>query len=859
MMRESEKDPIRELSEQSQTGNLARVIPLTGRARINKPLTYRIPERFRDAVEIGSIVAVPVRNSSMIGVVIGFEVEDETHEASPFTIRDILAVYTDEKILDADRIVIARWMASYYACGLRDALAPLCPEVRALQTSRVLITDDPVKLLDAVKALGLLFSGQDAIKFEEIEGGFRIDRTDLYDALTGGGLDKERAERTIRGLVDSGILKEDFAIRTRIKQLGRTSHLVLTNSGREMDLTRLRSPKQVDVLRILKDVGGTLSREELLREIPGCQSALIALVKKGFLEEIVDISLLPETSPTFIDLTLSAAQVSAVKEITSALETGKSKTFLLFGITGSGKTEVYIESCRRAIELGKRATVLVPEIALTHQAVRRFMQAFPGRIALLHSELTERERLHEWRAVRRGERDIVIGARSALFAPMPDRGLIVIDEEAETAYKQHQRPRYHARDVGRRMAREEGGVLVLGSATPSVESYYAASKGLYTLLRLPARVVGGELPEVQVVCPDIVIGDEPTSERESFDVDGREIPVRLLSSVLRDELKKTLDAGRQAMLFLNLRGFARSLICSKCGWVARCPGCEISLAYHRREHTQVCHHCGHLESAVMRCKRCGNENVRFLGWGTERLEAEVRALFPAAKLMRMDRDTVASRGRRRQIVDAMHRGEVDVLIGTQMIAKGLDFPTVRLVGVVSADQSLHIPDFRAAERTFQLITQVIGRAGRSDDIEREGGGIAIIQSFDPGNRVLQTACSQDYESFYETEIQLRFRFGYPPAVHLARVVVSGKDQRAVMGMSEEFAQRLGEVKPEDDASILGPAPAPFEKLEGNWRFHLILKGSKVSTLVRWLVAVRRVIKPGKGIKIDVDIDPLSML
>ena len=792
-----------------------RVVPVTGGARIGRSLTYGVPVRFRKAMAIGSVVAVPVRTLVRIGVVVAFEEKDEADVASPYEIRDIQAVFSEEALLGRHEIETARWMASYYACGLSDALIPFTPEIRALSATKMLVAPDAERIEEAIASLGLLFAGSKTFDFEPAaDGGLRVVRSELEDALKSGGLDSARIDEIIKGWIKSGVIREEIGIRTRVRHLGKESYLVVTSKGKEIDYIKLKSARQAEILRVLRDVGGILSREELVCEVPSAQSGLVALVKKGLIEEIVDSSLLPSIEPECSSLVLSAAQTVAVREISKSLDAARPDAFLLFGITGSGKTEVYVEVCKKALSMGKKATVLVPEIALTHQAVRRFMQMFPRRVALLHSELTERERLHEWRDVRRGKRDIVIGARSALFVPVPDRALIIIDEESETAYKQQQRPRYHAREVARRMSKAEGSVMVMGSATPAVETYYAAKKGIYKLLNLPARVVGGALPEVKIVCPDIVGGKEADEERGKISVDGRELPVSLLSSELREELRRTLDAGRQAMLFLNLRAFARTLICGKCGWVARCPGCEISLAYHRREHAQVCHHCGYREPARMVCGKCGHDEMRFLGFGTERLEAEVRALFPSARLARMDRDTVSTRGRRKSMVEAMRKGEVDFLVGTQMIAKGLDFPAVRLVGVISADQSLHIPDFRASERTFQLITQVIGRAGRSDDLEREGGGIAIIQSYDPENRVLQTACSQDFESFFENEIQLRLRFGYPPATHIARIVVSGADKEAVIATADTFADALGASRVGPELVMLGPAPAPFREARG---------------------------------------------
>jgi primosomal protein N' (replication factor Y) len=843
----------------SEVTQYARVVPLTGGGRISRSLTYFIPENLRDAVDIGSVVAIEVRRTLKIGIIIGFEDLDESDTATPFKIKEIHCLYTDESLVRPHDIEIARWLGSYYACSLRDALSPFTPEIRALQPVTVLVAPDRDLFLNSLSALGLLFSRPDSLSLDERpDGSVRVLRSELINDLKSGTMSEKKAEETVREWLASGVLRPEIAIRTRIRHIGQDNYLTLTALARESDWSKLRSESQRLVLSLLNEIGGTLARNEIVREIPRAKSALNSLVKKGFLEEIVDESLLPESGTPTSGMTLSDAQLDAVESVARAMESGLAETFLLFGVTGSGKTEVYIEACRRALALGKKATVLAPEIALTYQTVRRFMKAFPGRIALLHSELTERERLHEWRSVRRGTRDIVIGARSALFAPMPDRGLIIIDEESETAYKQQQRPRYHAREVARRMARAEGSVLLLGSATPSIESFHSARKGVYKLLRLPARVVGGALPEVRLVRPEASLVPGPP-RTETMDVDGKETPIGLLSPMLRDEISKTLQMHRQALLFLNVRGFAKSLICSDCGMVPMCPLCDISLTFHRKARIQLCHHCGHREPAPQSCPRCGNTDLKFLGWGTERLEDEVRTLFPNARLLRMDRDTVTTRGRRRSIVDAVRNREVDILLGTQMIAKGLDFPMMRLVGVISADQSLFLPDFRASERTFQLLTQVIGRAGRSDDLEQRGGGIAIIQSYDPENRILKAACSQDFESFYEYEIVLRQRFGYPPSLHLARVIISGADKSDVENLTTQLGRAFDAAKTDPDASLLGPASAPLERLEGKWRYHCLLKAARVSTIATWLVAARKRIRIPGGVKVEVDIDAMQML
>jgi len=852
-------EPGNEGAPEEVVRRYVRVVPVAGGGRIGKSLTYRIPTDLLPAVKVGTVVAVTVRNSKRIGVVTSFHEKDEVPEASPYVIKPVDAVYSEEDLLRGSDIDIARWLAGYYACSLRDALAPFTPEVRALQAVTTLYSDDREKFSEALNSLGLLFSRPEAVPIEYGEDGTaRVSREDLVDVIRMSGTSESGAKEIIKDWLNEEILQPRVSIRTKVRQLGRATWLSLTPDSREMDWSSIRSDKQKRVLEMLDRFGGTISREEITREIPGSQSAVRQLVKKGLATEIVDSSLVPHDRPLESTLRLSRAQDDAVKSISSVMNRGVSRTFLIFGVTGSGKTEIYIELSRQALANGKRVTILVPEIALTYQTVQRFMRAFPGRIALMHSELTERERLHEWRLVRRGERDIVIGARSALFAPIPDRGLIVIDEESETAYKQHQRPKYHVREVARRMSKMEGSVLVLGSATPSVESYHAALKGTYQLVKLPDRVVGGRLPEVQCIRPEEAIFSHKEDD-EKIEVEGKKLSIGLLSQTLREELSLTLQMKRQALLFLNLRGFAQSLICSKCGWVPMCENCDVSLTYHRRERIQLCHHCGHREHAVNVCDRCGNENLGFLGWGTERLEAEVHTLFPRARTLRMDRDSVGTRGRRRSIVEAMRKHEVDILLGTQMIAKGLDFPSVRLVGVISADQSLHVPDFRASERTFQLLTQVIGRSGRSEKLEREGGGVAVIQSFDPDNRVLKTACMQDYESFYAHEIKLRERFGYPPATHLARIILSSAEKSTAADAVFNLGRVLEKMQHGKDQAVLGPAPAPFEKLEGRWRFHVILKAPRVSILSSWIRSAIAVTRNPKGVKMDIDIDPMSML
>lgn len=834
----------------------ALVVPVSGSGRIDRSLVYSIPGEFRPAIKIGSIVAVGVRKSVRIGIVTGFMKPEKIDPPIREKIRPIRDVYADDELIGEWEVEVARWMSRYYACSLRDAFSPFIPEIKALRAISYLVVPDRNKFFSKINELGLLFSTSSEMKLEErSDGFFGTSNKALMDVLVSGGITEESASEKIDGWIDCGILQTDIVIRSKITHAGKGGYLTLSEIGRGINPSEIRSTKQRQVIELFLSVSPVLARDIVLREIPGSQSAIKTMLKKSLMEEIVDESLIPSGVHSPSDMELTVAQKAAVEKICDSTDKAEDQTFLLFGVTGSGKTEVYIEVCRHVLSLGKTATVLVPEIALTHQAVKRFMAVFPGRIALFHSELTDRERLHEWRAVRKGERDIVIGARSALFVPVKNRGVIIIDEESETAYKQHQRPRYNAREVARKMANMENSVVVLGSATPSVESFYRAKNNSYEMIALPDRVVGGQLPEVRITRPT----PRKSKDARTIKVKGKEFALGLISDKLKEELENTLNSNRQAILLLNQRGFSRTLICQECGWVPVCENCDVPLTYHRIGNIQLCHYCGHRERSSVRCGKCASDKLDYLGYGTERLEAEVRFIFPDARIHRMDRDTVRTRGRRKKIIDDMRAGNVDILVGTQMIAKGLDFPNVRLVGVVSADSSLFIPDFRASERTFQLLTQVVGRAGRSDALELEGGGIAIIQSYSPDNRVLQTASRQDYIEFYNSEIILRQKFGYPPSVKLARILFAGKNAGHVGSTSDLYSQMLKRSGAGDKIIVAGPAPAPLERLEGKYRYHIILKSVTTSDLAAVLGYMLKKFKPPADVKVEIDVDPVSMM
>jgi len=541
---------------------------------------------------------------------------------------------------------------------------------------------------------------------------------------------------------------------------------------------------------------------------------------------------------------LTVEQAGAVEVIGEAAAAGRAASFLLYGVTASGKTEVFLRVIEQVLEQGRQAIVLMPEISLTAQAVGIYRARFGDQVGVLHSALSVGERWDEWQRIRAGEARVVIGARSALFAPTPSVGLIVVDEEHETSYKQEQAPRYHSRDLALKRGELARCPVVLASATPSLESFYAAECGRHHLLRLPTRVEERPLPRVQVV--DIRSAGPRTT---------------ILSTPLRQGIGSRLEAGEQVILFLNRRGFATFLLCPACGEAVRCPDCRVSLTYHRQQRQVRCHHCGLAEKAPTVCIRCGGRNIRFSGFGTERVESELASVFPRARAVRLDRDTTARKGAHVRIVGQFRTAAADILIGTQMVAKGFDFPGVTLVGVVSADTSLNLPDFRAAERTFQLLTQVSGRSGRG---EKEGE--VVVQTFRPDHYSVSAAAQQDYEAFYRREIAVRQELDYPPFTRLANLVVSAEQEQQARERAEWLAERIrqliGRPCPQvigaGRLDVLGPAPAPIPKLRGKHRWHLVVRAPRGE-----LQGVLRKALSGAGdwagASVAVDVDPTSLM
>jgi primosomal protein N' (replication factor Y) len=542
------------------------------------------------------------------------------------------------------------------------------------------------------------------------------------------------------------------------------------------------------------------------------------------------------------DHTLTTAQSSVLEQIEEQMNSGDYSAFLLHGVTGSGKTEIYMRAMQKALNLGRAAMMLVPEIALTPVFSRQLRARFGDQVAIFHSSLQKGERFDEWTRVRNGEARVVIGTRSAVFAPAKNLGLIVVDEEHESSYRQQESPYYNARDVAIVRAQKESATVVLGSATPSLESFHNARKGKYRLLTLPERIAARPLAAARII-----------DMRTVFARHGKP---RVFSDELLEAIRETRDRNEQSIILLNRRGYSSFILCRSCGETIQCPNCDVTLTYHRSERVIVCHYCNHREAVPRVCPSCGKKYIYYVGEGTEQLEEMLKLLFPSLRVARIDRDTTARRKSFEQSLADFSAGRIDTLVGTQMLAKGHDFPNVTLVGVVSVDAGLALPDFRSAERTFQLITQVAGRAGRGDR-----PGRVLIQTYHPYHYALRHACAQDYEGFYDEELRYRQNHSYPPFVALASLLVHGPDLGRVRADSLELRRQLDLVNQDRKCRILGPAPAPLSRLKGEHRFQMLIKSRSRKNLREIAdAAMKSVAESGVNLRsINLEIDPVSIM
>ena len=794
----------------------------------------------------GTRVLVPFKRTEAIGWVVGLG-----DPAGIRGIRGVLDVLEREPSVPEELMRLARWMSRYYVAPPGLTLKSMLPALLSDRTREVVrLTEVGKSVLDpAVASGGVSDREAEILRFLKDAGG-RAAPLSLGKALGRGSPWPQIRRLRAAGLIEH-LTTPPRQARAMTRKVVRLRRWIPDLATRE-ELFH-RSPRQRECFEFLEASGGVQDLARLQKEARFSRGVIRGLSDRELVRiEEVEVLRDPfhgEEPEDPVDHLLSEGQRRAVKALRAGLDHEKRLPFLLHGVTGSGKTLVYIHLLREVVEnRGGGAVVLVPEISLTPQTVRRFRSWFRDDVAVLHSRLSPGERYDQWRQIRAGKKRIVVGARSALFAPIRRLSAIIVDEEHDSSYKQSEAPRYHARDVAVVRARLTGAVCVLGSATPSLESWQNARVGKFGTLTLPERIGGRSMPAVEVV--------DVARRGDGRGTGGR--GAGLLSPRLVAAVRDRLDRGEQSILLLNRRGYASFVQCRACGAVRECVHCSVSMTFHRTRNRLLCHHCGHEEEVPRRCTACGDAQLRYRGHGTEQVERVVVETFPGARIARMDVDTTSGRESHGEILDRVRRGEVDLLLGTQMIAKGLDFHRVTLVGVVDADVGIHLPDFRASERSFQLLSQVAGRAGRGSL-----GGEAIIQSSVSGHYAIQAALRHDVAGFAERELEERERPLYPPHVRLVNVVVSSPDPEAaaagVEGAEGWIHSRLGPV-PTAGPEIVGPAPCPIERLHGRWRWHFFLRGGEVHAVTdllhRFLAEYRH---SSRDLRIVVDRDPVSLL
>jgi len=803
---------------------------------VNSPIaqrrtfSYTIPPHLN--IEVGQAVWVPFGERTLQGIVMALS----PHPAVAET-RDIIDIIEPRPFLSTAQVNLARWISEHYLSPLFDAVALMLPPGFERKTlTFVSAAPGPAETttpsLTSSQRQGLaLLPKQGRVSLKELEK----------------KLGEKKAQAIVSQLVRRGLAVRSYELEP-IKIHPKTVPFLRLNipatSAREIaaELKRKRAVKQASLLDFLSEQAEPIPWAEARQKLGVSKATADALAHPRFIifetvevrrEPIPYQDIAPASPPQ-----LTRAQKDASSRIRQAIHDDRAhpRVFLLHGVTGSGKTEIYLRALAETVKMGRRGIVLVPEIALTPQTIERFVARFPRRVAVLHSKLSPGEQYDEWRRIRDGEFDVVIGPRSALFAPQPDLSLIVIDEEHEWNYKQDNPPRYHAREVAIKLAELTGAVVILGSATPDVDTYFQARQGTYELLQLPERVVpvaSAPMPRVDVV-----------DMREELKSGNRSIFSRALSQAMA----QAVNGGEQVILFLNRRGGATFIQCRRCGFVLRCRRCEVPLTHHYAEDVLVCHQCNYKTAVPDRCPRCFSRQMKYLGLGTQKLEQEVSYTMPRARLLRWDSDMTRSKESHEKILRQFRDHKADILIGTQMVAKGLDLPRVTLVGVVSADTSLNLPDFRAGERTFQLLSQVAGRAGRGPL-----GGQVIIQTFAPDHYAIQAAAHHDYLAFYEKEIDYRRQLHNPPFSRLALLTCSHTNDAVCQRESEKMRNVLAlerDARGLSAISLIGPAPAFIHRLRGRYRWQIILRGTELPSFLSSIT-----FPPGW----TVDIDPVSLL
>ncbi|TDQ42368.1 primosomal protein N' [Aureibacillus halotolerans] len=781
---------------------------------------YEVPESWEALVQPGMRVLVPFGPRKIQGMVLAIKASTDVLKTKP-----LIALLDLTPVLTEELLAIGKWLSNETMCFLITAYQAMLPSALKSTYSKKLVLADGRLPSDLPEELQVFYKNQRAVLWDDVESNLQTMKS-VKLALEEGWIDVlyEAKDQTSIKHVKWVTLKQS-----------------LTEALASLAANAVRQREAIQLLASHKD---GLALSVLSQRSNAGYSSLNKLVEKGIfhLEErelYREPYELMESTSTPLDLT--EEQAAVLESIVSATDQSSATTFLLHGITGSGKTEVYLQAIDNALKQDKQAIVLVPEISLTPMMVDRFKKRFGSKVAVLHSALSKGERYDEWRKIHRKEVTVAVGARSAIFAPFDRLGIVIIDEEHETSYKQEEHPRYHARDVAIKRAAFHKCPVVLGSATPSLESRARAQKKRYHYVQLEKRIGKQSYPEVTIA-----------DMRDELKAGNRS----MFSRQLMDALTETISRGEQAVLFLNRRGFSTFVMCRDCGYVLQCPHCDISLTYHKHHHAMKCHYCGHQEPLPRACPKCESEHIRFFGTGTQKVEEELLKLLPDIRILRMDVDTTKRKGSHAKLLDAFEAHEADVLLGTQMIAKGLDFRKVTFVGVLAAETMLHLPDFRAAEKTFQLLTQVSGRAGR-----HELPGQVVIQTYTPEHYSIMLSASHDYAGFYKQEMQFRKLSQYPPFYYLALVTITHEDLMECAKEAEKIARHLSQEL-SDEAILLGPVASPIPKIKDRFRYQCMIKYKdepKLQPALKQIMALYAERIQKKELQVLIDMQPYSML
>jgi primosomal protein N' (replication factor Y) (superfamily II helicase) len=791
---------------------------------MDRLFTYELPLTLRHRAQAGARVLVPFGNRRLIGFILKLR-----HDAGATPTREVLRLLDESPVLDGEMLSLGQWIAEYYCAPLGEVLRGMLPLGGEMRKTLTYALTDAGR--DVARQLSI---------HEDESATSRIIR--LLDqkprSLEYVSRKVDRAKPALQALSKRGWVSavEEHSDRDPLR--GSTDRLRVEFRERPSEGLKLKKAER-ELLAFLELHPGAHELKDLTRVLKKASEAARALARR----ELVILTTEMEISTDGYERPvpqLNPDQQSAFDAVALALDARRFQPFLLHGVTGSGKTEVYMRAIEATLARNLNALLLVPEIALTPAVAGQFFHRFGRQVAILHSAFSESERAEQWRRIREGKARVVVGTRSGVFAPVQNLGLVIIDEEHDASYKQQETPRYNGRDVALVRAKNAQAVAILGSATPSIETRFNASSQKYGLLRLPERVAQRPMPQVEII--DMRQEFLETRRQDTF------------SRKLLEQIEQRLKNREQVMLLLNRRGFSSFMVCRACGERLPCVNCSVTLTYHKRDRRMLCHYCGYAEKVPTICPKCGSDHVQFLGTGSERVEAELFAHFPTARIARLDRDSTSRKGSFEEILRAFRNGDLDILVGTQMIAKGHDIPNVTLVGVVLADIGLSMPDFRAAERSFQLLTQAAGRAGRGDLV-----GQVVIQTLNPDHYAIQFAAAQDYEGFVKKELEFRKWLRYPPFSAFANVLVRAAKQEDALRMATGVGYLLN--PPPEGTKVMGPAEAPVPRLKDEYRYQILLKSAQRSTLRKTLDRVRQYAADEKwpATALVIDIDPLSLM